>query len=246
VHAHRVKMDADYSLASIEAEFEQQVGTQAIDKLSLGPPEATKQVLQPADDPIGWLYNLVMGSIDLDLPEDVSSFLSIHTARYLDPFLDGEVPASQYTARSRGLFATRIEQAWAAERPPTAPATLELPPECLLGAYVRHAITKMNTCLGFGVHMPGQGRQPTLPYEQDRHHKLIGTALAEALKRDFEPAQRCIGSREVDAEIIVEISSTHLKSCIMYQSSLADALAAANRDGEEARQQERMRIWGYS
>lgn len=36
-----------------------------------------------------------------------------------------------------------------------------------------------------------------------------------------------------------------MDACIMYQNELGNALANANRDGEEARKQERLRIWGY-
>ena len=32
----------------------------------------------------------------------------------------------------------------------------------------------------------------------------------------------------------------------MYQTELGNALAQANREGEEARREERLRIWGYA
>ena len=37
-----------------------------------------------------------------------------------------------------------------------------------------------------------------------------------------------------------------MKGSYMYANELANALAAANRDGEEARREERLRIWGYA
>ena len=45
---------------------------------------------------------------------------------------------------------------------------------------------------------------------------------------------------------LVDISRAHLESMFMYHNELGNALANANREGEEARKEERMRIWGYS
>ena len=45
---------------------------------------------------------------------------------------------------------------------------------------------------------------------------------------------------------IAHIARIHLNGLIGYQTELGNALAAANRDGEEARREERMRIWGYA
>merc|ERR1711971_647189 len=112
--------------------------------------------------------------------------------------------------------------------------------------YVRHVITKMNMNLGFGMHIPGIGRRPVMAYEQVRHTKMLGTALEEAIERDFAAPHRSIASRSITAVIITELADAHLRACIMYQNELAMALQIANREGEDARQHERKRIWGYS
>jgi len=49
-----------------------------------------------ATDPRGWLFGVVAGSIELDLPEEMLFFLSRATAQYLDPFIDGDVPPAEY------------------------------------------------------------------------------------------------------------------------------------------------------
>ena len=56
---------------------------------------------------------------------------------------------------------------------------------------------------------------------------------------------RCAQSLSVTPTLVMELSRAHMDACIMYQNELGNALANANRDGEEARKQERMRIWGY-
>ena len=53
-------------------------------------------------------------------------------------------------------------------------------------------------------------------------------------------------SRGLRAENIVHVSRIHLNGLIAYQNELGTALAIANRDGEEARREERMKIWGYA
>ena len=69
----------------------------------------------------------------------------------------------------------------------------------------------------------------------------------EAIERDFTPAQRRVGElTAIPANALSEISSTHMKGSYMYANELANALAGANRDGEEARREERLRIWGYA
>ena len=61
------------------------------------------------------------------------------------------------------------------------------------------------------------------------------------------PAQRRVGElTAIPANALSEISSTHMKGSYMYANELANALAGANRDGEEARREERLRIWGYA
>jgi len=187
----------------------------------------------------------VMGSIELDLPPDLRDFLCNTVAAYLDPFIDGEVPEGDYESRSSGLFSARLDAAWAASRPAKAPAKLHLAPEVVLGQYIKHAITKMNLNLGFGQHVPGLGRQPIMPEEQDRHSELVSSAVMEAIERDFEPAHRRVGGLDIAEDVLDQLISTHLRGCFLYQDELSNALAEANKEGEEARQQERLRIWGY-
>lgn len=45
---------------------------------------------------------------------------------------------------------------------------------------------------------------------------------------------------------LLPIAREHLTGLFLYHNELGDALAIANREGEEARRQERMRIWGYA
>jgi hypothetical protein len=45
---------------------------------------------------------------------------------------------------------------------------------------------------------------------------------------------------------VTELAQAHLRACIYYQNELGNALARANVDGEEARRQERLRIWGFA
>ena len=45
---------------------------------------------------------------------------------------------------------------------------------------------------------------------------------------------------------IVHVSRVQLEAMVMYSSELGNALAVANKEGEDARREERMRIWGYA
>lgn len=45
---------------------------------------------------------------------------------------------------------------------------------------------------------------------------------------------------------ITHISRVHLNGIVAYATELGNALANANREGEEARREERLRIWGYA
>ena len=100
---------------------------------------------------------------------------------------------------------------------------------------------------GFGVHIPGLGRQPISPPEQDRHVKLLCAAIIDAVNRDFPPDQRQLSPAlpQLTPQVLQEVAKEHLRSIFLHQNELGQALAIANRDGEEARRQERLRIWGY-
>lgn len=202
------------------------------------------------------------------------------------------------------------------------PDSCPVSPGVALVAYVRHGITKMNTNLGFSLHIPGMGRQPVAIAEQERHALLLGDALVAAIARDFAPGHRnvavsappirlvspslaipcratevctprctaepgrrlpsahlpsrmylisAVSSRPaclamshngrrptspnspplsqklaITPKLVSELAQTHLRACIYYQNELGNALARANVEGEEARRQERLRIWGFA
>ena len=83
--------------------------------------------------------------------------------------------------------------------------------------------------------------------DSSRVRTEAGVAL-EAIGRDFEGADRAFGSLKggLLPENVVQVARIHLNGLIAYQSELGAALAIANRDGEEARREERLRIWGYA
>ena len=128
-----------------------------------------------------------------------------------------------------------------------AAAAMPVPVECALAQYCVHCITKMNANMGFGTHMPGMGRQPVPAHEVERHIRQLASAISAAVKRDFPdelPAEASpLGA--LDEEQIRHVCQVHLRGLFLYQQELGNALACANRDGEEARRVERKRIWGY-
>ena len=180
----------------------------------------------------------------------------LQVGRYLDPFIDGDVEPQLYEKRSAGLFMTRLERAWT--DPAVSTQELELRAKCgasnklpvspavALTAYVSHCITKMNMCMGFSRQIPGMDRQPLGAGLQERHVKQLGAALVAAIGRDFAAPDRSIASLPITANVVKELAQAHLRACVLYQNELSNALACANIEGEEARRQERMRIWGYS
>ena len=198
-------------------------------------------------DPVGFLLGLVLGSVELPLEPPVRDWLATACADYLDPFIDGEVPPSQYHSRSDGTFLQRLRGRWAS-RPEADGSSMPVPPQYALAQYASHSICKMNAQLGFGMHTPGLGRQPCAEYEAARLHEQLGKALVEAIVRDFDEADRGFGSLATGLrpENIVHVARIHLNGLIAYQSELGAALAIANRDGEDARREERLRIWGYA
>ena len=117
-----------------------------------------------------------------------------------------------------------------------------MPAVYALAAYCSHAITKMNTNIGFGAHAR-IGRRQISPRECEapassatRSSLRSGVTLAVGA----EPRLVAIdlggaGTRRADPPARRRATS---KSSRM--------LAVANRDGEDARREERMRIWGYA
>ena len=62
--------------------------------------------------------------------------------------------------------------------------------------------------------------------------------------RDFAAPHRSIASLPITANLVTELAQAHLRACVLYQNELSNSLR--KQEGEEARRQERMRIWGYS
>ena len=163
VRAHRLQMGQEYTLDVLERKMRELLREASKGQKSA----ATRQLASLATNPHEWLWGIVLGSTGLDLEADVLTLLSSTIAAYLDPFIDGEVPASEYAARSSGLLAERWQRACTEHRG----AVADVPPDYILAEYVRHAITKMNTNLGFDVHQPGIGRQPLSDPALDQHAK---------------------------------------------------------------------------
>ena len=176
----------------------------------------------------------------------LSTACSPQVAVYLDPFLDGEVPRDQYHARCAGSFMARLAAAWKLRHADESlPGSIS--PELALTQYTRHLVCKCNMQLGFGLHFPGLGRQPISPKDQEVHAGKLSAAVIEAVRRDFAPDQRRLSPEvaELTPQLLQDVAREHLRCLFLHQSELGSALAIANRDGEEARRQERLRIWGY-
>ena len=256
IRSFRVGFDRPWDIKTLEKQLlpGMQIDQAERDALALAeatedaarPPPPIKATSDATSDPVGFLLGLVLGSVELPVAEDVRNFLWTSVAVYLDPFIDGEVPASQYDARSEGWFMTRLKARWVALNGEGAPP-LPVSPFCALAAYVSHCICKMNTQLGFGPHTPGLGRQPSSEMEAARLHAQLGQAVVDAIQRDFDVPDRAFGSLPaLRSENIVHVARIHLNGLVAYQNELGAALTVANRDGEEARREERMRIWGYA
>lgn len=170
-----------------------------------------------------WLFSLLVGDAALPLPEGARSDLSVATATYLDPFLDGEVPPGQSEGRSAGLFRSRLAGLFA----------VEVPSECVLAQYVLHCVAKLNVAFGFGPYVLGVGRQPASGDEQERHLQRLGVAIIAAVERDFAPAHRKLrGLASLSAELLAALGRAHLAFLYQNQDQLNAALAAANEAGE--------------
>ena len=244
VRYFREGFDQPWALATLEKELEACMPKEEV----VAPTQVTPSQ-SIGDDPLGWLLGLVLGAAELPLPTAEREWLASATAAYLDPFIDGEVPSAAYHSRSDGFMMARLQKAWEADRKLRGLEACEMPipPLCALAQYATHSITKMNANLGFGPHMPGIGRQPTPQRDTEAHFKRLGEALVSAIQRDFNKPDQAFGSLPcLTPGQIVHVGTIHLKGVISYQQELGNALAVANRDGEEARREERMRIWGYA
>ena len=163
VRAHRQQMGREYTLDVLERKLRE-----LLSEASKGQKPAARRQLAPlVTNPHEWLWGVVLGSTGLELEDDVLTLLSTTIANYLDPFIDGDVPASEYAARSAGLFVERWQRACSEQRG----AVADVPPDYILAQYLRHAITKLNTNRGFDAHQPGIGRQPLSDAALDQHAK---------------------------------------------------------------------------
>lgn len=159
--------------------------------------------------------------------------------------------AASATPPPRTLSARLSSGRLGAGGPPALPEVavppFSVPTELLVGAFVRHAVHKMNMQLGFGAHVPGVGRQPISQMQQARHAKILAVSVLEAVQRDFNggnPVQ--LSGLALSAELLEGLVVEHLQAVFAAHADLNAALAIANKEGEEARKVERMRIWGYA
>ena len=75
----------------------------------------------------------------------------------------------------------------------------------------------------------------------------LNLAPADALSRRVCVRRACAQTLTcLTAGQLIHVGRVHLNGLSLYQIELANALADANREGEEARREERLRIWGYA
>jgi hypothetical protein len=149
---------------------------------------STRELARSSSDPVGWLAFLVLGKVELPTSATLGTFLTVTVASYLDPFIDGEVPAHQYTARSRGFFIERLQAAWA-RGPGAKGAPMELPREYVLAQYVTHTVTKMN------AHFVTSRDHPASEHEIRRYLDRLSHGIVDAIARDFTIEDRRLGVR---------------------------------------------------
>jgi len=256
VVAVRQALDTSYTVPALEAELTQRIRPRreeaaAADSARLQAVRSDASVPSAEGQPVGWLRALILGATGVGrLPGgcddyEALDFLQAHVSSYLDPFLDGDVAPEECEERSEGLYYDRLSRAWEAAKGAAKP--LPLAPPLAYAQYLYHCITKLNANHGFGAHIPGLGRTPIGQLEQEAYMKQGALAILKATERDFSPEQRVLGSyASVTDEDLLPIMRDHLTSLFLYHNELGDALANANREGEEQRRQERLRIWGYA
>mmetsp|Transcript_20567 Transcript_20567/g.55409 ORF Transcript_20567/g.55409 Transcript_20567/m.55409 type:complete len:622 (+) Transcript_20567:133-1998(+) len=132
--------------------------------------------------------------------------------------------------------------------PPTGPSPpFDVDEDVLAGVYIRHAVRKMNAVLCFGPHVPGVGRQPISAMAQQRHVKILAVSILEAVQRDFNHGKPlAIRGTQITTEALESVVQDHMNLLFSHHNDLNAALAIANKEGEEARKAERMRIWGHA
>ena len=287
IKSFRAGFDRPWAVAALEKQLQGSMQPEA--QIIEEPPIVTRVASSITKDPVGYLLGLVLGSAIHPLAPRVRAFLASATASYLDPFLDGEVPAGEYLSRSSGTFMSRLEHTWASD-PLCVGECPDIPAECALGQYAAHCVCKMNGNFGFGMHTPGLGRQPASDGETARYFEQLGKAVIAAIQRDFDEPDRKFGALpSLTAGHVIHVGKVHLSGLVLYQTELGNALAQvcvlppsppsisfhdhhlpayppsipfhdpsmtvadlapafaqANREGEEARREERLRIWGYA
>lgn len=221
----------------------------------------TAEPIAPSDPPAIALLGLLLGSKVLPLDAEAGAFLQTAVAEYLDPFIDGEAQLHDREQLRTRTFMARLDDKWAAHeqhRRQHAPVPRPSPvsADCACAAYAAHSIGKLNAIFGFSAHSPGLGRSPVSSYEQMRHLMQLGPAILAALERDFPPLENGqtaspphkLGDawRAISAEELTAVAQTHLDAMHGYHSGLEEALAKANREGEDNRRMERLAIWGYA
>ena len=212
--------------------------------------EVAARITDLGREPAQTLLGLVLGVARLPLRRNAADFVSVAVAKYLDPFIDGEVAApNRDSLRGQGCL-ERVLEAWK-RRWATEQVAVGIPPQlsadCVLAQYLAHAICKMNVAFGFGEMVNGEGRSPASNYHAMKHIMLLGTQLVEAVERDFPrdafgPSASKL--RDVTAEQITYVAQCHLQGLHAYHHTIHQALTTANAEGEVGRKEERVRIWG--
>ena len=192
IKAFRVGFDRPWAIQALEKQL---AGSMVPSEPEPSLPEPTTPLRAStsiSSDPVGYLLGLILGAAELPLNAEVRDFLCTAVARYLDPFIDGEVKPGEYLKRSEGSFMSRLKAAWVSEYGEASPMP-NITPECALAQYTAHAIAKMNANFGFGMHTPGLGRQPASEQEASRYFEQLGKHLVAAIQRDFEEGDRQFG-----------------------------------------------------
>jgi hypothetical protein len=225
IKAFRVGFDRPWAIPALEKQLQSSMLGEPLTEADAPPRAPLRAASSLATDPVGYLLGLALGSAELPLSETLRHFLVVTVARYLDPFLDGEVPAAQYNARSAGPFVARLKAAWAESPLNPGEAPLHIPTECVLGQYTAHAICKMNANFGFGIHTPGLGRQPASEIEVSRYFDQLGKAVVAAICRDFDEPDRQFGVR-ADAATALAAAAAAAVTLAVSAAALAPSAAA--------------------
>ena len=198
------------------------------------------------------LCSLVIGSCRMQdifpLDEEARDVLEMVTADYLDPFIDGDVPAADYDNCSAGSFLHHLRKAWHL-RHWHAVAVPDMPvPAVALAQYIVHAIRKMNAQCGFTyVNCDEDGMCYRLPIPKaaaTAHCQRLGNALAEAIARDFTEADRCFGPDAscLTAKKLTEAATVHLDQIVLDCFAQEDHLQLLATRADIARDRSRERL----